>query len=122
MGRELVVGAVARKEGYWGAVVFEDLEGRRGIAPRSEGVDGRDGMVAFDLGEASAAYHGDVDGPCRRERKKFVSKTSGRAKEEEDDGKSTELGGLYLRSNLSGISLAMVENLAMQALAQDYNE
>lgn len=71
MRGKLVVCAVARKESYWDAVVFENLEGRRWVAPRGERVDGRDGVVAFDLGEAGAAYHGDVDGPCSRGRQVY---------------------------------------------------
>lgn len=63
MGRELVVGAVAREEGDGHAVVLEDLDRGRGVAPRRQGVDGGDGHVAIDLGEAGAAYHGDVDRP-----------------------------------------------------------
>lgn len=52
MGRELVVGAVAREEGDGHAVVLEDLDRGRGVAPWRQGVDGRDGHVAIDLGEA----------------------------------------------------------------------
>lgn len=58
---ELVVLAVAREEGDGDAVVLEDLQGRGRVAPGRERVDGGDGGVAFDLREACAAYHGDVD-------------------------------------------------------------
>lgn len=68
MGRELVVGAVAREEGDGHAVVLEDLDRGRGVAPWRQGVDGRDGHVAIDLGEAGAAYHGDVDRPWSSQR------------------------------------------------------
>lgn len=63
--RQLVVGAVPREEGDGHAVVLEDLEGRGGVAPGGEGVHRRDGGVAVDLGEAGAAYHGDVDRALR---------------------------------------------------------
>lgn len=68
MGRELVVGAVAREEGDGHAVVLEDLDRSRGVAPWCQGVDGGDGHVAIDLGEAGAAYHSDMDRPWRRGR------------------------------------------------------
>lgn len=64
MGRELVVGAVPRKEGDGHAVVLEDLDRGRGVAPWRQGVDLGDGHVAIDLGEAGAAYDGDVDRSC----------------------------------------------------------
>lgn len=63
MGRELVVGAVPREEGDGHAVVLEDLDRGRGVAPWRQGVDGCDGHVAINLREAGAAYHGDVDRP-----------------------------------------------------------
>lgn len=68
MGRELVVFAVAREEGDGDAIVLEDLQGGRGVAPWCEGVNRRDGVVAFDLGEAGAADHGDVDRSWMRSR------------------------------------------------------
>lgn len=64
--RELVVAPVAREEGDGHAVVLENLQGRRGVAPRRERVDRRDGVVAFNLGEAGAANDGDVDGPWKQ--------------------------------------------------------
>lgn len=61
--RELVVSAVAREESDGHTVVFEDLKRGRGISPWCERIDGRDGVVAFDLGEAGAADHSNVNGP-----------------------------------------------------------
>lgn len=61
VGGELVVGAVAGQEGDGDAVVLEDADRGGGVAPGRQGVDGCDGRVALDLGEAGAAYDGDVD-------------------------------------------------------------
>lgn len=65
MGRKFVELSMARQEGDWDAIVLEDLQGRRRVAPWCERVDGRHGRVALDLREAGTAYHGDVDGPWR---------------------------------------------------------
>lgn len=62
----LVVFAMAGKESDGHTVVFEDLERRGWVAPGREGIDGRNRLVAVDLGEASATYHGDVDGACKK--------------------------------------------------------
>lgn len=64
VGSQLVVEAVAGEEGDGVAVVLEDHKGRRGRAPGSDGVEGGDGDVALELGEAGAADDGDVDGAC----------------------------------------------------------
>lgn len=68
MGGKLVVGAVSRQEGDGHAVVFEDLNRGGGVAPWGQGVDGCHGVVAIDLREAGAAYHGDVDRPWMERR------------------------------------------------------
>lgn len=59
--RELVVGAVAGEEGNRDAVVLEDEDRGRGLAPGRLGVQLGDGRVAIDLVEASTANDGDMD-------------------------------------------------------------
>lgn len=59
---KLVVDAVAGEESHVDVAVGEDLDGRRGLAPWSVGVDGSDGRVALELAEASTANDGDLDG------------------------------------------------------------
>lgn len=49
VGCQLMVCTVPREEGDGHAIVLEDLEGRGGVAPWRERVDGRDGLVAVDL-------------------------------------------------------------------------
>lgn len=58
---EAVVGAVAREEGDGGRFVAEDRDGGGGHSPWRGDVEGGDGGVAFELLEAGAADHGDVD-------------------------------------------------------------
>lgn len=67
VGRDLVVLAVAGQEGDGHVAVLEDHDGRRGVAPRRQGVHARDGHVAVDLVEARAADDGDLDRSCGRE-------------------------------------------------------
>lgn len=66
VGGKLVVETVAGEEGDGVAVVLEDHEGGGGRAPRGDGVEGGDGDVAVELGEAGAADDGNVDGAWRR--------------------------------------------------------
>lgn len=63
MGRKLVEFPMARQEGDGNAIMLENLYGRRGMTPWRQRVDRSYGCVAFNLRKASAAYHGDVDGP-----------------------------------------------------------
>lgn len=62
MGRKLVVHAVTGKESHVYAIVGEDRDGRGGSAPRCDGVDDSNGLVAFELGQAGAANNTDVNG------------------------------------------------------------
>lgn len=62
MGRKLVVHAVTGKESHIYAIVGEDRDGRGRSAPRCDGVDDSNGLVAFELGQAGAANNTDVDG------------------------------------------------------------
>jgi hypothetical protein len=62
VGSELVVHAVASEEGDIGALVGEDLDRRRGRAPRGLGVEDGHGLEALELGEAGAANDGDMNG------------------------------------------------------------
>lgn len=64
MGRILVVQAVSRKEGNVGAVMGEDVDGRRGRAPGRVGGEHGNGLEAIELTEAGAANDGNVDGLC----------------------------------------------------------
>lgn len=65
--RELVVHSVTGKERHVHAIVGEDGDGRGGSAPRRDGVDDGNGLVAFELGQASAANNTDVDGLYMRQ-------------------------------------------------------
>jgi hypothetical protein len=60
--RKLVVHSVTGKERHVYAIVGEDGDGRGGSAPRCDGVDDGNGLVAFELGQAGAANDTDVDG------------------------------------------------------------
>lgn len=62
VGRELVVQPMAGEERDVDAVVGEDVDGRRGLAPRRDGVENGDGLVALELGKAGASDDGDVHG------------------------------------------------------------
>lgn len=60
--RKLVVHTVTGKESHVYAIVGEDRNGRGGSAPRRDGVDDSNGLVAFELGQAGAANNTDVNG------------------------------------------------------------
>lgn len=107
VGGELVVGAMAGQEGDGHAVVLEDADGGRGVAPGRQGVDGCDGRVALDLGEAGAAYNGDVDRACYTGRGNWLAM---RAFEGEVSGKGGKGACLYSRSYVSGSSEVMVKS------------
>lgn len=59
---ELVVEAMAGEERDVGAVVGEDVDGRRGRAPGRYWVEYGNGFVAIELGESGAADDTDEDG------------------------------------------------------------
>lgn len=60
--RKLVVHTVTGKESHVHAIVGEDGDGRGRSAPRRDGVDDGDGLVAFELGQAGAANNADMNG------------------------------------------------------------
>ena len=62
--RKLVVEAVARDEGDGHAIVLEDVYRRRGKPPGRLGIEGRDWLVAFEVGEAGASDDPDMDRLC----------------------------------------------------------
>lgn len=70
--RKLVVYTVTSKESHVYAVVREDRDGRGGSAPRGDGVDDSNGLVAFELGQASAANDTDVNGLWKGELKSHL--------------------------------------------------
>lgn len=60
--RKLVVYAVTGKESHVHAIVGENRDGRGGSAPRGDGVDDSNGLVAFELGQAGAANDTNMNG------------------------------------------------------------
>lgn len=70
VGRKLVVQAVSSEEGDIGAVVGEDVDGRRWRTPGRHGVEHSNGLEAIELAKAGASDDGDVDGLWRRRRKR----------------------------------------------------
>lgn len=64
MGRKLVVSAMTGEEGNGDAVVLEDEDRGRGLAPRRLRVQLCDRGVAINLVEASTANDGNVDRAC----------------------------------------------------------
>lgn len=62
MGCQFVGEAMAGKEGNRHFVVFEDGDGRRGVAPGSEGIDSCDGLIPVEFLESGSADHSDSYG------------------------------------------------------------
>lgn len=62
-----MVNAMAGKEGNVATLVGEDLDRRRGGAPRCSWVQGSDRLEAFKLTKASTANDGDMDGLYKSE-------------------------------------------------------
>ena len=63
-----MVDAMAGKEGNVATLVGEDLDRRRGRAPRCSWVQRSDRLEAFELAKASAANDGDMDRLYKSER------------------------------------------------------
>jgi hypothetical protein len=59
--RVLVVQAVSGEKGNIGAVVRQDLDGRRRRTPGGNGVNGGNGLVTLELAKSCTANDGDVD-------------------------------------------------------------
>lgn len=59
---EFMVCAVTRQEGDRNVVVLEDVDGRGGVAPGRERIDGRNGDVAGEGLQAGTADYSYVDG------------------------------------------------------------
>lgn len=59
----LMVLTVSGEEGDRDIVVLEDVDGCRGVSPRSQRIDYCNGVIALELLEASSADHGNSYGP-----------------------------------------------------------
>ena len=62
MRGELMVDAVSGEEGNIDAIMGEDSNGRSGRAPRGDGIEDSNRLIAIEVGEAGPANYGDVYG------------------------------------------------------------